>query len=133
LLRSASHAGRQRAEALKQMLDAQRRLTDLRTRRNEREESLGALAARLHFDDVTQLLREHGEHVRLTAESQRLGWVDQDRKRATLAEHESLAAVQRWAERAGLAMGQEPYAVLARLRQGIGAVLEVRARQRDLA
>jgi len=41
--------------------------------------------------------------------------------------------VKRWAERAGLPATDEPHAVLARLRQGLGAVLDARARQRELA
>jgi len=132
LLRSASARGGERSDALRQMLDAQRRLGDLRTRRREREESLLALAGRLHFEDVTQLLREHGEHLRLTVENQRLGWLSEDHKRAAQGEAEARAAVERWATRAGLSPTDEPHAIVAHLRQGIGAVLEVRTRAREL-
>jgi hypothetical protein len=132
LLRSASHQGAERSDALRQMLDAQRRLGDLRTRRREREETLQALAGRLGFEDVTQLLREHGEHLRLTVENQRLVWLAEDRKRAAAAAAEAGTAVERWATRAGLPRGDEPRSIVARLRQGVGAVLDARSRGREL-
>jgi hypothetical protein len=132
LLRSASHQGAERSDALRQMLDAQRRLGDLRTRRREREETLQALAGRLGFEDVTQLLREHGEHLRLTVENQRLVWLAEDRKRAAAAAAEAGTAVERWATRAGLPPGDEPRSIVARLRQGVGAVLDARSRGREL-
>lgn len=132
LLRSASHQAPARSEALRQMLDAQRRLTDLKGRRREREEMLEQLAARLEFTDVTSLLREHGEHLRLTAESQRMGWLSEDSDRSAAAEAESNRAVEAWARRAGMPTDAPAHETLARLRQGIGAVLEARARAREL-
>lgn len=132
LLRSASHRAAERGEALKQMLDAQRRLSDLKTRRREREDMLEQLSQRLEFPDVTSLLREHGEHLRLTTESQRMGWLEEDRERSVHAEAEATKAVRAWAQKAEMAADGPPHETLARLRRGIGAVLEARARAREL-
>ena len=132
LLRSASHHATERGEALRQMLDAQRRLNDLKARRREREEMLEQLAARLEFPDVTSLLREHGEHLRLTVESQRMGWLEEDGERSRLAEAEANAQVRAWAAKAGLAASLAPAEALARLRLGVAGVLEARARAREL-
>jgi len=132
LLRSASHQAAERAEALHQMLDAQRRLNDLKARRREREEMLEQLAARLEFPDVTNLLREHGEHLRLTVESQRMGWLEEDGERSRIAELEANAQVRTWAAKAKLSESLAPHEALARLRLGIGGVLEARARAREL-
>jgi DNA repair exonuclease SbcCD ATPase subunit len=132
LLRSASHRADERGEALRQMLDAQRRLTDLKTRRREREEMLEQLSARLEFADVTSLLREHGEHLRLTTEGQRMGWLEEDAARSAEAEAHATAAVRAWAAKADMTADGPAHETLARLRQGIGAVLEARARAREL-
>jgi hypothetical protein len=132
LLRSASHRAAERGDALRQMLDAQRRLTDLKTRRREREEMLEQLSQRLEFPDVTSLLMEHGEHLRLTTESQRIGWLDEDRERSLRAESEATKAVRTWAQKAEMPVDGPAHETLARLRQGIGAVLEARARAREL-
>ncbi len=132
LLQSASHLKHERAEALKLMLDAQRRLGELKTRRREREEMLEQLARRLGFEDVTGLLREHGEHLRLTVESQRMGWLEEDRARSTQAEAAAAASVRGWAQRAAMAEDLAPHETIARLRQGIGAVLDARTRARAL-
>jgi len=132
LLRSASYLKRERDEALKLMLDAQRRLGELKTRRREREEMLLQLAERVGFEDVTALLREHGEHLRLTVESQRMTWLEEDRARSAQAEAETAKAAQVWAERAKMPADLAPHELVARLRQGIGAVLDARAKQREL-
>jgi len=132
LLRSASHRASERGESLRQMLDAQRRLNDLKARRREREEMLEQLAARLEFADVTNLLREHGEHLRLTVESQRMGWLEEDGERSRIAEEQANAQVRTWAAKAKLADTLSPEEALARLRLGVGGVLEARARAREL-
>ena len=132
LLRSASYLKSERDEALKLMLDAQRRLGELKTRRREREEMLQQLAERLGFEDVTSLLREHGEHLRLTVESQRMTWLEEDRARSVQSEAEAAKAAQAWAERAKMPADLAPHEIVARLRRGISAVLDARGRGREL-
>ncbi len=132
LLRSASYLKDERDEALKLTLDAQRRLGELKTRRREREEMLQQLAERLGFEDVTALLREHGEHLRLTVEGQRMAWLEEDRARSAQAEAETEKAVGAWAERAKMPGDLAPQELVARLRQGIGAVLDARSKGREL-
>jgi DNA repair exonuclease SbcCD ATPase subunit len=132
LLRSASYRAAERAEALRQMLDAQRRLNDLKARRREREEMLEQLAQRLDFPDVTSLLREHSEHLRLTVESQRMGWLEEDGDRSHKAEQEAGEQVRAWAAKASLPASLPAHEALAKLRQGIGGVLEARTRTREL-
>ncbi|MEP7028858.1 MAG: hypothetical protein ABI960_09715, partial [Candidatus Eisenbacteria bacterium] len=132
LLRSASHLKAEREEALKLMLDGQRRLGELKTRRREREEMLEQLAGRLGFEDVTGLLREHGEHLRLTVEGQRMGWLEEDRAHSAQAATAAAESVRTWARRAVMTEDLAPEETLARLRQAIGAVLDARARARAL-
>jgi len=132
LLRSASYRAAERAEALRQMLDAQRRLNDLKARRREREEMLELLAKRLDFPDVTSLLREHGEHLRLTLESQRMGWLEEDGDRSQKAEEDASGQVRTWAAKASLPASLPAHEALAKLRLGIGGVLAARAKAREL-
>jgi uncharacterized protein YhaN len=132
LLRSASHGKAERAEALKLMLDGQRRLGELKVRRREREEMLEQLTERLGYTDVSNLLREYSEHLRLSVESQRMEWLEEDRARCTESEAAAEAAVRTWAMRAALPEGLAPHETVARLRLGIGAVLDARARAREL-
>lgn len=127
LLRSASHRNAARAEALHEVVEAQRRYGELRQRRNEREELLVGLATRLGFPDVTALLREHGEFLRLTSESQRMGWLEEDATRARTGRSDTRNQVHAWAKRAGLPDDLPAHEALARLRQGIGSVLDLRA------
>jgi len=81
---------------------------------------------------VTSLLREHGEHLRLTVESQRMTWLEEDRARSVQAEDEAAKAAQAWAERAKMPADLAPHELVARLRQGISAVLDARAKGREL-
>ncbi|TMQ67836.1 MAG: hypothetical protein E6K78_03405 [Candidatus Eisenbacteria bacterium] len=59
----------ERSEALARLGEAQRRLTDLRTRRAEIEVQLETLAKDLGYRDRVELLREWSEHARLSDES----------------------------------------------------------------
>jgi DNA repair exonuclease SbcCD ATPase subunit len=131
LLRSASHRNTDRTEALKQVVDAQRKLGEIRQRRKEREDLLHGIAERIGFPDVTSLLREFGEYQRLTAEVQRLDWLDEDRKRAAAAVSGVEGEVRQRLARVGLDASLAPHEAFARLRDGIGSVLEaVAARAR---
>ncbi len=132
LFRSTSHRNDARTEALKQVLDAQRKLAELRQRRKEREDQLVGLAGRLGFPDVTALLRDHGEFLRVSAENQRAGWLAEDATRARATRSDALDHVGRWARRAELPGDLPPHEALARLRLGIGTVLDARTRARAL-
>jgi DNA repair exonuclease SbcCD ATPase subunit len=132
LLRSASHRNEARTGALKQVVDAQRRLGEIRQRRKEREDQLHAIAERVGYADVTSLLREFGEFQRLTAEVQRLEWLDEDHRQAAKGVTEVEDAVRERLRRAGLDPGLAPHEAFARLRLGIGSVLEALATRRKL-
>jgi hypothetical protein len=132
LLRSVSYRNPARTEALKQVVDAQRRLGEIRQRRKEREDLLHGIAERRAFPDVTSLLREFGEYQRLTAEVQRLDWLDEDagraRKEVAAVEAELRARLERW----GLDPSLPSHEAFARLRLGIGSVLDATARRSKL-
>ena len=132
LLRSASWRNQARTEALKQVVDAQRRQGEIRQRRKEREDLLHGIAERIGFPDVTSLLREFGEFQRLTAEVQRLDWLDEDRRRARreadAVEEDLRGRLTRW----GLDPDLPAHEALARLRDGLGSVLEATAKRAKL-
>ncbi len=132
LFRSAVHRNNARNEALKQVLDAQRRLGELQHRRKAREDLLAGLSGRLGFPDVTALLREHGEFLRVSSENQRAGWLEEDATRARSGRAEALEHVVRLARRAGLPESIPAHEALAKLRLGIGTVLDARARAKSL-
>ena len=72
------------------------------------------------------------EHLRLTVESQRMGWLDEDGERSRIAQEQANTQVRTWAAKAKLAATLSPEESLARLRLGIAGVLEARARAREL-
>ncbi len=132
LLRSAAHRDADRRAALDQVVEAQRRAGEVRQRRKEREDALARMAARFDFADVTTLLRDFGESQRLAAEVQRFDWIDQDRARAGEDGARVEADVTERLRKAGLDVGMPPHDAFARLRLGIGSVLEARTRRARL-
>lgn len=132
LLRSAAHRDADRKNALAQVVEAQRRSGEVRERRKEREDALARMAQKIGFPDVTTLLRDFGESQRLTAEVQRFDWIDQDRARAVEDVARVEADVKERLRRAGLEAGLPSHEAFARLRLGIGSVLEARARRTTL-
>ncbi len=129
LLRSAAHRDSDRRAALDQVVEAQRRAGEVRQRRKEREDALARMAAKFDFADVTTLLRDFGESQRLIAEVQRFDWIDQDRARAGEDGARVEAEMKERLRNAGLDTGMPPHEAFARLRLGIGSVLEARARR----
>lgn len=69
LLVSEGARGQHRAEALRRLSDAQRRVTQLRSQRAETEVDLGALAERIGYRDHVELQRDWSEYTRLIEES----------------------------------------------------------------
>jgi len=132
LLRSTSHRDADRKGALEQVVEAQRRSGEVRQRRQEREDALARMAKKIGFPDVTSLLRDFGESQRLTAEVQRFDWIDQDRARAVEDGARVETDVKDRLRRAGLDPGLPPHEAFARLRLGIGSVLEARSRSARL-
>jgi DNA repair exonuclease SbcCD ATPase subunit len=87
-----------RAEALRRLTDAQRRLGGLKQQRAETEVSLQILARQMGYRDQVDLLKEWGEYGRVAEESapvmraqQDLGTLDQRRTRAVEESREVLA------------------------------------------
>ncbi|HEY6867513.1 MAG TPA: AAA family ATPase [Candidatus Eisenbacteria bacterium] len=61
---------RERAEALRKLSDAQRRISILRTRRGESETALGELALSLGYKDPIELMRDWNEYSRVNDQNQ---------------------------------------------------------------
>jgi hypothetical protein len=122
--------GNERAEALAQLSDAQRRLGQMKMERNEAEVDLGELAFQMGFRDQVDLLREWSEYARLMGDSapafraqERLAALEVRRKQAV----ESAAALL-----GPLGGGAAEPGELERVAQAIRQSLALRQRLADI-